>query len=122
MIEPTLPDGQSGGVDQKEEDVVEEALEDGRVGMIVVRQVLAGQADATDEQGEDLAQCQGEQQLSGERREGEGKKDGDINTHLGMEMDDGVVVILMNRERTWPPVKQEFSWEEKRERERRMEI
>lgn len=59
----TLPDSQGGGVDQEQQDVVEEALEHGRVGVEVNSQVLAGQTDGTDQQGQDLTQGEGHQQV-----------------------------------------------------------
>lgn len=44
----TLPDRQCGGVNQKQQDVVEKALEHRRVGVKVISQVFAGQTDGTD--------------------------------------------------------------------------
>lgn len=44
----TLPDCQRGGVDQKQQDVVEKALEHRRVSVEVISQVLAGQTDSAD--------------------------------------------------------------------------
>lgn len=46
----TLPDRECGGVDQEQQDVVEKALKHRGVGVIIVRQVFAGQANPTDEQ------------------------------------------------------------------------
>ncbi len=46
----TLPDCECGGVDQKQQDVVEKALEQRGVGVVIIRQVFAGQANPTDEQ------------------------------------------------------------------------
>ncbi len=50
--EPPLPclTASVGGVDQKQQDVVEKALEQRGVGVVIIRQVFAGQANPTDEQ------------------------------------------------------------------------
>lgn len=44
----TLPNCQCGGVDQKQQDIVEKALEHWCASMEVVSQILAGQTDSTD--------------------------------------------------------------------------
>lgn len=45
-----MPDRKRGGVDQEQKDVVEKALKHRGVGVIIIRQVFAGQTDPTDEQ------------------------------------------------------------------------
>lgn len=45
-----MPDCECGGVDQEQQDVVEKALEHRGVGVVIVCQVFAGQANPTDEQ------------------------------------------------------------------------
>lgn len=60
----TLPDCECGGVDQEQQDVVEKALEHGCVGVVISGQVLAGQSNSTDEQRQDLTECQREEKLS----------------------------------------------------------
>lgn len=50
-------------IDQEQQDVVEKALKHRSVGMIIVREVLAGQTDSTDEQRQDLTQCQRKNEL-----------------------------------------------------------
>lgn len=47
----TLSDSQCGGIDQEEENVIEETLEDWCVGMEIFWQVLAGQANSTNKEG-----------------------------------------------------------------------
>lgn len=60
----TLPDCECGGIDQEQQDVVEKALEHGRVGVVISGQVLAGQSDPADEQRQDLTESQREEELS----------------------------------------------------------
>lgn len=45
-----MPDCKCGSVDQEKQDVVEKALKHWGVGMVIIRQVFAGQANPTDEQ------------------------------------------------------------------------
>lgn len=48
---------------QEQQDIVEKALKHRSVGMIIVSEVLAGQTDSTDEQRQDLTQCQRENEF-----------------------------------------------------------
>lgn len=59
----TLSNRKRCRIDQEQKDVVKKALKHRSVGMIIVREVLAGQTDSTDEQRQDLTQCQREYEL-----------------------------------------------------------